>query len=425
MDTLPIELLLKIFSYLELSDIMCTIPQVCKLWKSVAADQSMVKALEVDEEDQVFYLNLCLRAVKHYKLITHCKFVFRFHRYEDHSNTEIIIPIIQELAQNCSHLLELSISGGNLMVFQEAIEKLLSKCCKIQKLAIDDHSFLSSEFFSKVQSLETFNLYLHIPEYAEKAASALTKSSIRLKEIAIDSGIPFGVRDDCFKIIDHFKSTLKSLHYVYPNETIYDAIAKCCNLEVLNLKIHYLNFETLLDEDWLKITASNKLKMLRIGWIDDMPPEILRQIIVHPNMSNLKVLSLDQGIHDNGITQYLSVIASSCPNLVILEIYSRWKLIPFLWLDVILSRCKKLVILRVTKVDNNPTDLAKIVDFDNLPPDLKIMDIMKSDYNKIAYISDLESVRKLYRNKLFRRMSYSELRSALTGVEPEVFQLAS
>ena len=38
MDTLPCEIWLKIFSYLELSDIVLRVPRVCKQWKAVAED---------------------------------------------------------------------------------------------------------------------------------------------------------------------------------------------------------------------------------------------------------------------------------------------------------------------------------------------------------------------------------------------------
>ena len=421
METLPIEILMKIFSYLEFSDIIWTTPQVCKLWKSVAADQSMVKALEVDDEYSVFDLKLCHIAVKRYKLITHFKLIF--HGYDGNSAKKIFINnIIRELAQNCSYLLDLSLTDCSRDQFQEAIEILLMNCFKIQKLSLIYVPLPSIESFSKLQSLETLDLEFSGNFEAGRIASALPKSSFRLKSIGIYFHDGQTIASDCYKIINHSKCTLKTLCFMDPASEIFHVISECCELEKLILKTRYIR--TIRDENWLKITALKKLKMLRIGYTTDMSPTIFKKILINPNLSNLKILSIAWENNDYSLPQFQTIIGNTSPNIVVLEIDSTSRLLPLLGLDVILSKCRKLVILDVRNVYNKPEELAEIVDFDNLPPNLKIMDIMMDDFEKIEYISELDSVKKLHKNSFFKEMSYSELRSTLAGVEPEVFQLA-
>ncbi|PSN39330.1 hypothetical protein C0J52_13306 [Blattella germanica] len=260
-DGLPDEIVIEIFSYLNLEDLAYSVPRVSKHWRELSQDYTIWK-------DKVFRPEDGMDDEQTIQLLKHMPALKSFSGlYWPGRNIDSIIDAI---CTSCNELESFHLTGGSKLPYC-LLEKLTKKCLQLKRLSIpilkESDSLERSRLISKLQSLT------HL-EFSDRYAKV---SDVAL--ILIADGCP------SLKYMDLGDNTFHDNHIRYflqkkqkqlvafkvwcpISPLTFNSLLECLNLEELLFNA-FRHFSSISSVDLLSLQKFKMLKKLEMRFYHD------------------------------------------------------------------------------------------------------------------------------------------------------------
>lgn len=159
LDDLPNEVLLKIFTYLNIEELVVSTQNVCMRWREVSRDNKLWKDAvfnprkEITDKEVAKYLEN-MPALRSYSATRRsenividalCKFCRNIRSIDLHNSHNMNIPLIQKIIQHFPHIESLKVPLPYPMFPEELIKfsELIGQCQSLRSLCLDGNSVCS------------------------------------------------------------------------------------------------------------------------------------------------------------------------------------------------------------------------------------------------------------------------------------------
>uniref|UniRef100_A0A1I8B6J9 F-box domain-containing protein n=1 Tax=Meloidogyne hapla TaxID=6305 RepID=A0A1I8B6J9_MELHA len=302
---LPTELILRVFSYLDITS-LCRCAQVCRSWNKLSMDGS--NWMDVD--------------------------LFLFQR-------EVKTSVVESLAKRCANFLKVLSLKGCENVQDNAMRSFATKCPNIERLTLTKCKLITDGEGCK--RLEELNISW-CEQITDLGLFYIAKNCINLKTLFC-KGLD-NITSNCFANLEMAELKRLSLHSC-PNvldETVNDIARHCPRLEFLSLS----NCKEITDNSLVAISLGcPRLKDIELAGCINLTDAGFIQL--SKNCHELERMDLEECLLITDIT--LSNLNNGCPNLLSLS----------------LSHCENLTDIGLAELCASHKDRLQVLELDNCP----------------------------------------------------------
>ena len=335
-NTLPDEVLLKIFGYLDSEDIVWNISKVSQRFETLSKDSTLLRKIVFKQKDLVD--KSMVDALKRSKNLIEFHFDITGIPCESYLHNLLVIAMNQ-----CPKLKVIDIIGGCLggRIYDRTLLYIIEHGKNIETLTVDGLDIIKQisiypETFGKLKNLCKLCFFpVNENDDHHDIFKALTNSCENLEELTLYPHTE--VKECVLKLLDKSKCTLKyfKLYYNHFNpafisetdiQKFHDMLGKCKNMESLNINGDFLDLPEDIATFISAIATLKNLTCLEIrgGVVDNESPSIV-EIFNSGYLKNLKEFRF--GCCDQtgesakyGVIEIIKAINKGCPNLEVLNL---------------------------------------------------------------------------------------------------------
>nr|XP_006815289.1 PREDICTED: uncharacterized protein LOC102804699 [Saccoglossus kowalevskii] len=271
-DSLPVEIMMKILSYLTPKELLLYVAPISKKWYSLAHEPILWQHLSISTLETIDSYDLC-QIIRGAPLLKSLSLRAR---------DELNITEIRMLTIYCNYLQNINL-GFCDNVNEKIIETLGQNCKNLECVNVEGCERISDrciKYFTALPKLRTLNLS-HCIKITDKGVILLAEQCERLQELNID-GIPW-ITDDAVKILATNRRDI--------------------------LKAVYLDGAEMTDKSLKYVSDCKHLRVLSVSFAEQLTDVSLKYV---KKLTNLHHLRLKRGVE---YSDYALVDTFSCANL--------------------------------------------------------------------------------------------------------------
>ncbi|KAK6168393.1 hypothetical protein SNE40_020937 [Patella caerulea] len=381
---LPVEMAIKIFSYLDQGDLLC-VSQTCKCWFKLAFDQSLWTSvdLELFTECSSSYLCNFLKKIPGVQRLLGLANIPEF----------ILDEWLLILTKSLHSLVEIDLSFCHVTLTR--LNTVISNCSKLETISLEgsacdiDDDFV--QLLCRAQQLKNLNFsHCYLPD---EKLMYISKHIDMIKSLDIN---------EVLYITDSGMETLLNAHYTSLQELTLDGedlsdntiylVAKCTKLKTLQISF----CELLTDLSLQYLQNLEQLQVLKLRKGPEFSKEAFLSFLQNPNLRRLRNLDLSEccNMSDKAV---LALCQNCGPNLEYLNLSWCW-LISETGLISIVDHCRNLKDLLLIGIDINGDCLHRI------PEEMPRLTFC--DFEKCSFINDEDLVNLVVRKPDIVIMNY-------------------
>uniref|UniRef100_A0A2P2IC47 F-box/LRR-repeat protein 12-like n=1 Tax=Hirondellea gigas TaxID=1518452 RepID=A0A2P2IC47_9CRUS len=333
-NSLPVEILLYIFSHFTVPEISRYILPVCTKWYNVGSDKSLWKSLKFGSG---------WAATKNFSASTIRRLIQQspnLKTFEYHSNN-YIARIIQTLAKYCPQLQTLEIQSKALTY--RTVESLVINCPLITQLSlyrIEGNDYTKYMPLANLKNLRALE-FSGCDWAVDELMLAMAKNCTKLQYLNLQS-LSFLSDKSLSVLLSNSKGTLKTIMLCLWEITdkSFEQVAECTNLERLTI-VPAVNIS---NSCFLKFQNLKRLETLTLSRLWSVSPSVCSAVFGHPNLKNLR--DVDLVFADAVDNTVIKSLVQNALNLSVLSL-ERCTLITDDGMYSVVAWCKKLVYLNL------------------------------------------------------------------------------
>ena len=331
-NTLPNEVLLKIFGYLDSEDSLRNVSKVSQRFEILSKDSSLIRKIAIHNARNEDLADFGVDVLKRSKNLIELQFVNCVEPY--------VANIVTIAINQCPKLKVIGITDpeNDKFIYDSTLLYIIEHGKNIESLSVDGPDIVNQiliypETFGKLKNLRKLSFTPVRPN--QDILKALTNSCENLEELTC-WGYPEG-QEYLFKLLEKFRCTLKYFElYSNPFNPPFTAdndypdfhglLGKCKNMESLNIDGNFLDFPEDIETFISAISNMKNLTRLEVDAGPDNDESLsITKIFNSGHLKNLKEFKLISNdlkgeSAKHRIIELIKAIDTGCPNLKVLNL---------------------------------------------------------------------------------------------------------